>query len=151
VVATKPDSAGGCLTRLTRGEPSGDSCVVALKTLTIQPSGAQFRNLNPAVATFSVLNPAGTGDIHATPMLPLGTAIGVEPSPVPESSSETKADGTREVMTYSWFATQKDFDHFHSGYSNQPPFENPANTYTNQSTMPGRVHFWLVLRDDRGG
>jgi len=149
VVAVKAPSqrALDCLQRLAQDQPPGDSCVVALKTLTIQPTNAS-RNSNPAVSTFN----ANGNDIHSTPMLFLGNKVGVTPLPLPAVSSEEKPDGTGEVLTYSWFSTQKDFDHFHSGYNPKPPpGENSENTYINQSTMCGRVHFWLVLRDDRGG
>ena len=141
VVATQPSGgAETCLARLGRDEPPGDSCVVALKTLTLQPFGAD-RNANPAVQTFTIRG----NDIHSTPGgLPLGASLAVSPI-------ASDPNGT-QVLTYSWFATQKDFDHFHSGVNPQMnPGENPDNTYTNTSGTPGRVHFWLVLRDDQGG
>jgi hypothetical protein len=148
IVATRSSGgATGCLSRLAQDQAPGESCVVALKTLTIQPPDAQ-RNENPAVSTFIV---NGSADIHSTPTLVIGKQLALSPSPMPSVSSEEKPGGQGEVLTYSWFATQKDFDHFHSGFSPQPPGENPDNTYTNQSEIPGRVHFWLVLRDDRGG
>ena len=145
VVAAKPDGALECLGRLGGGQPSGDSCVVALKTLTIQPASV-MRNQNPAVTGFL----ANGNDIHSVPSFKLNQKLMLVPQFQP-SVSEVKPDRTNEVLTLSWFATQKDFDHFHSGFSVQPPIENPNNTYTNQSTMSGHVRFWLVLRDDRGG
>ena len=150
VVATQPSGgAAGCLARLSRDEAPGDSCVVSLKTLTVQPFGA-VRNASPSVQTFRITGADGSfQDIHSTPgKLPLGKSLKVNPQ---SAQPETKPDGTGEVLTFSWFATQKDFDHFHSGINPQPPHEDPTNSYTNTSNTAGRVHFWLVLRDDRGG
>jgi hypothetical protein len=147
VVATQAaGGALGCVERLGRDQAPGDSCVVALKTLTLQPFGND-RNANPVMTTFTIKAPnQPVNDIHSTPGgLPLGTSLAV--SPIASDPDRT------QVLTFSWFATQKDFDHFHSGFVPPPqtPGENPDNTYTNTSGTAGRVHFWLVLRDDSGG
>ena len=146
VVATQASGgAAACLARLGRDEAPGDSCVVALKTLTLQPFDAD-RNANPFLGTFHIAGADGSlQDIHSTPSgLPLGKTLAVTPSGGDPNGMQ--------VLTYSWFATQKDFDHFHSGFNpNSNPGEKSDNTYTNTSGTAGRVHFWLVLRDDSGG
>jgi hypothetical protein len=152
VVATKESGGAlGCLSRLSHDQAPGDSCVVALKTLTIQPTGVHFRNQNPAVQTFDMNGSA----IAVDPVLKLTLGKSILCQPVfQQAVAEVKDDKeTREVLTFSWFATVKDFDHFHSGFVPPPqtPGEDSTNHYTNQSGMPGRVHFWLVMRDDRGG
>jgi hypothetical protein len=56
----------------------------------------------------------------------------------------------RESMRVSWFATAGSFSHEHTGRT-----EDETDTFTtNDWTAPaqsGVVHFWVVLRDSRGG
>jgi hypothetical protein len=158
VVAT--DESGGplaCLTRAGQGQPPGDACVIALKTINViapDASGQDLRNQNPPVSSILIQGQ----DVHTDPplRLQLGQKVVVQPDFDPDVASEVKIcpvplECAREVLTFSWFATQKDFDHFHSGYSPSPPAERSDNVYTDQGSEPGAVFLWLVVRDDRGG
>jgi len=159
VVATVASEGAVACVRRVAGPPAaspGDSCVISLKTLKVQAAAAEI-NTNPAVSTFTVGPlPAGATDIHTDPPLvfKLKTKLSLQPIYQPAVASELKPNGTREVLTFSWFATHKNFDHFHSGYAvdaSGTVTERDDNTWTDDGDVPGLVFFWLVVRDDRGG
>ncbi len=56
----------------------------------------------------------------------------------------------RESMVASWYASAGTFDEDRSGRSETDPATSAGNTWIAPST-PGPVHFWVVLRDARGG
>ncbi len=59
-------------------------------------------------------------------------------------------DTQRESLRLSWYATDGQFDHDVTGRS-QTEMETFTQNVWTAPTTPGTVHFWTVLRDDRGG
>ena len=55
----------------------------------------------------------------------------------------------REAMVVSWYATQGSFEHDSTGRSGNETELVTSNHWT--AGAAGRVHLWVVLRDDRGG
>jgi hypothetical protein len=82
-------------------------------------------------------------------MMPKG-CTGSEPYVVLDPVSRAIVEH-REAMRVAWFVTDGDFDHDGTGRTEK----EARNAYSeNQWVAPGakaRVHFWFVLRDDRGG
>lgn len=56
----------------------------------------------------------------------------------------------RESMSVSWFATGGTFDADRTGRGEDEESSATANRWT-APDQPGTVHFWIVLRDSRGG
>jgi hypothetical protein len=56
----------------------------------------------------------------------------------------------REALRVAWFTTGGAFDHDVTGRAEEDPALSTANGWL-APTTPGTVHFWLVLRDSRGG
>ena len=59
-------------------------------------------------------------------------------------------DMQRESLRLSWFTTGGAFEHDATGRSQTETETFTQNVWTAPMT-PGPVHFWVVLRDDRGG
>jgi hypothetical protein len=59
-------------------------------------------------------------------------------------------DMHRESLSVSWFATGGSFVHDRTGRGETEPELTTDNTWTAPET-PGLVHFWVLLRDARGG
>ncbi len=59
-------------------------------------------------------------------------------------------DMQRESLRLSWYATGGAFDHDVTGRGQSETETFTQNVWTAPET-PGPVHFWTVLRDDRGG
>lgn len=82
-------------------------------------------------------------------MTPKG-CTGSEPYVVLDPATRNIVDH-REAMRVAWFATDGSFDHDGTGRTE----EEARNAFSeNEWVAPGakgRVHFWFVLRDDRGG
>jgi hypothetical protein len=55
----------------------------------------------------------------------------------------------REGMQVSWFATAGSFEDDRTGRDSNDPSSFATNAW--QAPSSGRVHLWVVLRDDRGG
>jgi hypothetical protein len=56
----------------------------------------------------------------------------------------------REAMRVSWYATAGKFEHDRTGRSETEAETTTENVWT-APTATGLVHFWVVLRDSRGG
>jgi hypothetical protein len=59
-------------------------------------------------------------------------------------------DTHRESLSVSWFATDGSFQHDRTGRGETEPELTTDNDWTAPET-PGIVHFWVLLRDVRGG
>jgi hypothetical protein len=58
----------------------------------------------------------------------------------------------REALRVSWFATDGTFEHDRTGRTGDDPETTTDNVWTAPVvTAPTVVHFWVVLRDERGG
>jgi hypothetical protein len=58
----------------------------------------------------------------------------------------------REALRVSWFATAGTFDHDRTGRTGDEPDTTTDNVWTAPIVgAPTTVHFWVVLRDERGG
>lgn len=83
-------------------------------------------------------------------MMPKG-CTGSEPYVVLDPAAR-KIVEHHEAMRVAWFATDGSFDHDGTGRTER---EARSNAFSeNEWVAPGakgRVHFWFVLRDDRGG
>jgi hypothetical protein len=77
------------------------------------------------------------------------TAATVESYPVWDLASRTLTTH-RESMRVSWFASAGFFSRDTTGRDEQEPETFARNDWT-APTSPGNVHFWVVLRDSRGG
>jgi hypothetical protein len=73
----------------------------------------------------------------------------VEVFPVFDIPSQSLIDH-REAMRVSWFASAGQFAHDRTGRDESDPATDTSNTWTAPAD-PGVVHFWIVLRDSRGG
>lgn len=82
--------------------------------------------------------------------VPAGARVELR-APWPETSAESyvavdvaeqRVVERRETLRLSWLATSGSFEHDRTG--------TPDNTWT-APTTPGKVHLFVVLRDDRGG
>jgi hypothetical protein len=56
----------------------------------------------------------------------------------------------RETLSVSWFATAGAFDHDRTGRG-EDDADQPTRNVWRAPLAPGIVHFWVVLRDSRGG
>jgi len=127
-------------------------------------------NNNPTLAATVAVTPDG-GDRVDVPLAVPGSAVvpaavsvapgqhvaleaswpdgAVETFPVYDRQNVTLVD-QREAMTVSWFVTAGQFDHDVTGVAG----EDQTLTVPNSWTAPDDaklVHFWVVLRDSRGG
>src|SRR5262249_11897702 len=138
----------GCLRRVAAGGAPGGSCIISLKTVGLRAASVAL-NQNPMLRGFTV-----DGADVMTSQVRIAARKTVRLAPVfdADAASETKPDGGREVLTISWFATRKSFEFSRSGYA-PPPLapERTDTTWTDDTGMAGRVRFWVVMRDDRGG
>lgn len=168
------------------GLPDPAHCVVAVKQLSVAAMGASSgsaRNHNPRLATFTIHGePLGASPVPIpddAAELPLvaarcpSDAVGTSPPGTPTgacplgSGPETKADGTVEALTVSWFSTSGVVDPAHAYFQpadctgdclRQAPPMSVAGTWTapdeveaQMDASDGVVRFWAVVRDDRGG
>jgi hypothetical protein len=149
VATTASGGVLGCLGRIRHGALPGDACVMAVKTVNVVSAGVPL-NHNPRVTSFT----AGGADVAVTPpvVVPQDRKVALAPVYDSNAASETKPDGTREVLTFSWFATAGAFDFFHSGYAPPPqPAEHDGNNFSAAGLATQDIAMWLTLRDDRGG
>jgi hypothetical protein len=169
--------ADGCVASIidNGGLPTNpDHCVVSLKRLSIstQPS-----NHNPALADFTATAPHGqpepiddSGNSHWQPAAKRDADQWDIIADRSDAAAERKADGTYEALSVSWFTTAGHFDGGRSIYL--PPGCNDPAACATQLPETGadttwyaptdaeamgllgannEVHFWAVIRDDRGG
>lgn len=123
-------------------------------------------NANPVLARLT-LDPAGSPvDLFAAGRAPLEPPIWVAPGasyeleaawtpetpetfPVWTASSES-LDQHRESLSVAWYATGGSFTHDSTGRGEEETELSTENVWT-APTEPGIVHFWIVVRDSRGG
>jgi hypothetical protein len=119
----------------------------SIASLTLDPSGA-------AVALFT----RGQTAMPPTPAVAQAAPVTLEvawPESTPESypvfNLVTQTLEThRESLSVSWFATDGSFEHDRTGRGETEPDLTTDNVWTAPAT-PGVVHFWVLLRDIRGG
>lgn len=180
-VADDDAGALACLAELANdgGRPSNpDHCVVSLKRITIsdpaQRAGGAV-NHNPALADFVTTTPSGFaetldgGGVWQYAPGPDKAAWDLIAHRAPDAA-ELKPDGTYEALSVSWFTTAGHLDASRSLYlppgcatrapcAGDPPEDGADTTWfaPTQSEAAdvgggdGRVDFWAVVRDDRGG
>jgi hypothetical protein len=134
--------------------------ITAMFNMMIKP------NQNPAIASVT-LDPAGTAttlfqmkQVAAPAMQTVvaGTPTTLEvawtdatPETYPVFNLVTQAlDTHRESLSVSWFATDGSFEHDRTGRGETETELTTDNVWTAPVT-PGVVHFWILLRDIRGG
>jgi hypothetical protein len=80
---------------------------------------------------------------------PSAPCSGSEPYVTLDLSARVLSD-VREAMRASWFSTAGAFAVDHTGRDANDPTTFTENAWT-APAQAGRVHLWIVLRDDRGG
>ena len=93
------------------------------------------------------------------PTVPAGAAVTLEvawtaatPETYPVFNLVTQQLEThRESLSVSWFATDGSFEHDRTGRSEAEPDLTTDNVWTAPLTPGVVVHFWILLRDVRGG
>jgi hypothetical protein len=104
-------------------------------------------NTNPTLAMVTAPATAAPGaKITLTASWPPES---VETYPVFDLVTRTLVDH-REAMRVSWYATGGQFVHDRTGRGEQETETSTDNQWT-APTAGGTVHFWVVLRDSRGG
>jgi hypothetical protein len=114
-------------------------------------------NTNPVIGRVLIsLDGATSVDVPAdvpagatVTLLVRWTAASAETFPVFDPATRTLVDH-REALRVSWFATDGEFDHDHTGAGEDDPATVTDNGWT-APVDPGVVHLWVVLRDSRGG
>jgi hypothetical protein len=121
-------------------------------------------NTNPTLASVSAAVASATAtafsaETTAAPLsIPAGGQVTFDAS-WPVSSAETfpvydittfTLSTQRESLRVSWFATAGSFASDSTGRASDDMATDTANTWT-APTSAGTVHFWVVLRDNRGG
>jgi hypothetical protein len=179
VVADR-DTALDCLIATSRndGQPvDPDHCVIALKRLPVSDRvHVPNPNQNPELSALTIaLDGAPLALDRMQPVhVPASPEQGTRPKYTIEidraaGSAEQNADGTFEQLAVSWFTTagsilgrstfQAPTCSSEAACANQePPFQSQtewtapkAFELATVSTADGAVHFWVVVRDDRGG
>jgi hypothetical protein len=177
VVTDDPNGAAACYlgTLKHNGLPTEpDRCVISYKRVTVSSTPS---NHNPSIDQLLLVDKDGTeqsllsGDAMTTfspddRHLVTHTLAALRAA----DSAELESDGTYEAMSLSWFTDAGAIDGGRSSFdppdcSSQldcdqkvPPlsattsWKAPTTTAaTAQLSSSGRMHFWAVLRDDRGG
>jgi hypothetical protein len=123
-------------------------------------------NQNPAIASLT-LDPAGTpttlfaagqATAPAMPTVAAGAPVTLRvawsdatPETYPVFNLVTQTlDTHRESLSVSWFATDGSFEHDRTGRGETETDTTTDDVWTAPLT-PGVVHFWILLRDIRGG
>jgi hypothetical protein len=104
-------------------------------------------NTNPHIA--GVNFPPSVAPGAKTTFQASWTPDSVETYPVFDLVTRTLVDH-REAMRVSWYATAGEFVHDRTGRSETETDTTTDNDWT-APTAGGVVHFWIVLRDSRGG
>jgi hypothetical protein len=124
-------------------------------------------NQNPAIASVT-LDPAGTpttlfamnqAAAPAMPTVAAGAPVTLEvawsdttPETYPVFNLVTQMlDTHRESLSVSWFATDGSFEHDRTGRGEMETDLTTDNVWTAPTTPGAVVHFWVLLRDIRGG
>jgi hypothetical protein len=117
----------------------------------LDPDGAA-----PASLVASVLgggaNPAATVSASAKVALRLSWPAESAETYVRYDRSSRTLVMPREALSVSWFATDGEFEHDRTGRAGDEPDTFTDDVWTAPGAAAGTVvHFWVVLRDDRGG
>jgi hypothetical protein len=124
--------------------------------------GRYHPNANPAFARLLVggldLPAVVEGTAPATAHVAPGQSVGFEAVWTPESRetfpvydlTRQAIVDRREELTVSWFATGGEFDRDRTGTTEMDTVSSITNSWV-APAMPGVVHLWIVLRDNRGG
>lgn len=178
-VADTDGGAVGCLYDIANngGRPTNpDHCVVALKRLAVSHTAAAERNHNPTLANFSATPPDGAPETFADDGGVWVPAPGKDEAAWDlialrsGDAAERKPDGTYEALTVSWFTTAGRIDGGRSIFlpdgcdspsacaARMPELGADTTWYAPTAAEAartvgpdGRVQFWAVIRDDRGG
>ena len=135
--------------------------ITAMFNMMIKP------NQNPTLASVT-LDPDGTpatlfamGQVGAPdmPTVPAGAPVTLRaawtdatPETYPVFNLVTqKLDTHRESLSVSWFATDGSFDHDRTGRGETETETTTDDVWTAPLTPGVVVHFWILLRDVRGG
>jgi hypothetical protein len=123
-------------------------------------------NANPSIASIT-LNPdaspvvlfaTGTSTPKLATAVPAGQAVTLRVS-WPAASAESflvwdlaaqMLDTQREALSVSWFTSAGRYAHDSTGRDDQDTTTSTDDVWT-APTDAGTVHFWVVLRDSRGG
>lgn len=164
----------------TGAPPDVDHCTIALKRVYVRAAGATAaRNENPRLAAFTLDGTALAGGAATFPRATAGQAPAGAPLAVRRclaanagsdgceagSGAQQKDDGSWEVLFVSWFATAGSLDASRSSFGKPGCGECASDGGDRASvtfTAPdadelalrapgGAVHYWAVIRDDRGG
>lgn len=180
-VADTEAGAIGCLLDIANngGRPADpDHCVVSLKRLAVSDPAQRTVgvNHNPTLADFVATSPGGavepldSGTLGWIPAAGPDLAAWTIVADRSDDAAEQKADGTYEALTVSWFTTAGHLDGGRSLYL-PPGCDTPSSCAaevpelgadttwyapTVDEAAPyvdagGKVDFWAVIRDDRGG
>jgi hypothetical protein len=151
------------LERLKCNLANAPADITAMFNMMIKP------NQNPTLASVT-RDPAGTPtllfDVNQPasaampmPMVAPGEKVTLEaawtaatPETYPVFNPQTQAlDTHRESLSVSWFATDGSFDHDRTGRGENETDLTTDNVWTAPMTPGVTVHFWILLRDIRGG
>jgi hypothetical protein len=174
-----PDVTGGYYVpvRATLAAEGDTSLAFSLERLTCKLANAPVEiagtymemakpNQNPTIASLTLqadttsvaLFTQGQAAAPAAAAVAPGATVNLEaawteatPETYPVFNLVTAAlDMHRESLSVSWFATGGSFVHDRTGRGETEPELTTDNTWTAPET-PGLVHFWVLLRDARGG
>jgi hypothetical protein len=150
--------------RLTNASPDATGKFNDLYKLNQNPTIAGF-TLDPDGAPVSLFSRATGAAAPPPPTAPstwvaarspyelelTWTADSLESFPVWNIGAQT-VDLHREAISVSWYATSGTFEHDRTGHAETEPDVTTRNRWTAPVTMTTvNVHFWIVLRDSRGG
>ena len=179
-VADTADGAERCLGDIANNDnrpTDPDHCVVSLKRLTVSDRAqVPAPNRNPTLADFYATSPGGVTEPVDDDQGVWTAAAGPDQAAWTiaahrsDDAAEKKSDGTYEALTVSWFTTAGHLDGGRSLYlpegcstpsscADRVPETGADTTWyapTLEQAAPhvdasGRVAFWAVIRDDRGG
>lgn len=165
----------------TGAPPDVDHCTIALKRVNVRSATASAaRNENPRFAALTLGGASLPGGAATFPRSAAGVAAATAPIEVRRCTSATvgsdgctagaaaqvKDDGSHEVLFVSWFTTAGAFAAARSSFGKSgcsgECLEGGGDKASTTFTAPdadelalrapgGAVHFWAVVRDDRGG
>lgn len=130
------------------------------------PVSGYHANLAPAFQVVTATDAAGTASTvtgtgaRSTPIVPSGQSVTFSASWTPEVAetfpvfdiAARRLIDVRESLQVSWFATAGEFTHDRTGREGADPALSSDNTWRAPAVDSATaVHFWLVLRDNRGG
>ncbi len=157
-VAADSDAAACYLGTLAHGglPTDPDHCVIAYKRVGVSTA----TNRNPSLASFSFTLADGAAEpLDGTAEVAIPTKSATLHATRSDDASEI-VDGHYEALSLSWFTDGGAIDGGRSTFdpdgcttqsacATQVPVVEATTKW--KTKAPGTVHFWAVLRDDRGG